>query len=451
MSEKRTICIMAAAGMLGSTFDEEAFYHALEANPAMIGCDSGTTDSGPYYLGAGVARMNRSAAKRDLTLMITEGIARSIPVLVGSAGTAGADANVDWMVDIVREIASEQKLRFKLAVIKTEIPQDMLMSYWEDGKILPLPGAEPLTREEISKVVRCVSAVGPEPFMQALREGAQVIIAGRTTDTSIFTAVPALAGLDNAFAWHAAKVLECGSLASVFEVKHGSMLAWIREDSASIAPGNPQMQASPVSVVSHTLYENADPFNLIEPGRKIHTKDAVYTAEDDRTVRITNTTMTRIPYTVKLEGVRFEGYRRVAICGVRDPLILKQFSAWIDDTIKQTKSKIARGMGLNDTDYRLRYMVFGDPEQVGDNALGLMFDVIAATPEQANGIISNVWHTALHVPIRDWQGAQSQTAFPFSPPTLETQNGGKTFSFCLNHVLSLDDPLETARISYHEL
>ena len=211
------------------------------------------------------------------------------------------------------------------------------------------------------------------------------------------------------------------------------------------------MQASPFSVVSHTLYENADPFNLIEPGRKIHTKDAVYTAEDDRTVRITNTTMTRIPYTVKLEGVRFEGYRRVAICGIRDPLILKQFSAWIDDTIKQTKSKIARGMGLNDTDYRLRYMVFGDPEQVGDNALGLMFDVIAATPEQANGIISNVWHTALHVPIREWQGAQSQTAFPFSPPTLETQNGGKTFSFCLNHVLSLDDPLETARISYHEL
>lgn len=446
--KKQELCIMASAGMLGSSFDEESFYRALDYNPAMIGCDSGTTDSGPYFLGAGLARMHRKAAKRDLRLMIIEGVKRGIPVLVGSAGTAGADPNVDWMVDIVSEIAQEEQLHFKLAEIKTELTQEQLLAYWEAGKIAPLGQATNLTKEEIYKVSRCVTAIGPEPYMEALENGAQVVIAGRSTDTSIFVAVPALNGLDNPFAWHAAKVLECGSLASVFEVRHGAMLAWIREDSCSIAPAHPEMQASPVSVVSHTLYENADPFVLMEPGRNIYTKNSEYTAEDDRTVRVTKTTMERRPYTVKLEGVRFEGYRRAAVCGIEDPLILKQFPEWIKDTIQQSKDKIKRGLGLDENDYRLRYLVYGDWENTNGKPLGVLFDVLAQTPDQADGIISNVWHTALHVPIRDWQGAQSQTAFPFSPPTLQTHQGGETYTFCLNHVLHLDNPLETARIRY---
>lgn len=79
--------------------------------------------------------------------------------------------------------------------------------------------------------------IGVEPFIKALEDGAQVVIAGRSTDTSIFAAVPTMYGLGNGFAWHAAKVLECGTLATVFEKYHGSMLAWIREDSASIERG----------------------------------------------------------------------------------------------------------------------------------------------------------------------------------------------------------------------
>ena len=451
MDSTKEIRIMAAAGMMGSSFDEESFYYALGQHPHMIGCDSGTTDSGPYYLGAGLPRMSRAATKRDLRLMIREGLKRNIPVLVGSAGTAGADPNVDWMVDIVHEISREEGLKFKLAVIKTELPKDQLMSYWEQGKIRPLQNAKDLSYEDIQDVHRCVAAIGPEPFMQALKDEAQVIIAGRSTDTSIYTAVPALHGLDNAFAWHAAKVLECGSLASVFETKHGSMLAWVHQEDAIVAPGHPGMQASPVSVVSHTLYENADPFLLIEPGRDILTKNAVYEAVDDRRVKITGSTMVKRPYTVKLEGVRFEGYRRVAICGIRDPLVLKQFPAWIADTLQQTQAKIKRGLGLDAGDYRLRHLVFGDPEHPGVNPLGLLFDVLAPTPETADSIITNVWHTALHVPIQEWQGAQSQTAFPFSPPTLQSQNRGETYSFCLNHVLELDDPMEIARIAYFDL
>lgn len=47
--EKRDeVCVLAAAGMLGSSFDKKSFYAALEKNPDVIGCDSGTSDSGPF-------------------------------------------------------------------------------------------------------------------------------------------------------------------------------------------------------------------------------------------------------------------------------------------------------------------------------------------------------------------------------------------------------------------
>ena len=121
---KDEVCVMAAAGMLGGSFDLTAFNTALQYNPDVIGCDSGTCDSGPFFLGAGVPRMSRKGVKRDLEVMIDAGLKRNIPVLVGSAGTAGADPNVDWMVEIVEEIAQEKGLHFKLAVIKTEITKE---------------------------------------------------------------------------------------------------------------------------------------------------------------------------------------------------------------------------------------------------------------------------------------------------------------------------------------
>ena len=448
---KKEVCILAAAGMLGASFDKVGFYHALEQNPDVIGCDSGTSDSGPFYPGAGKPRMNRRAAKRDLELMITEGVKRGIPVLIGSAGTAGADPNVDWLVEIAREIAAEQKLHFKLAEIKTELTHEQLQHYMEEGRLHPLEGAPEFTERNLDSLARCISVIGAEPFIKALEDGAQVVIAGRSTDTSIFAAVPTMHGLGNGFAWHAAKVLECGTLATVFEKYHGSMLAWVREDSASIEPGHPDMTASPVSIVSHTLYENTDPFRLPEPGIVLETEDASYEQETERRVKITGTKLTKAPYTVKLEGVKFEGYRRVAVAGVADPLILKQFDSWLQTCERDARNKIRAGMGLEPEEYRLRHLVYGNPNDPDTECVGIVFDIIARSPEEADGIISNVWHTALHVPIRDWEGAQSQAAFPFSPPTLMTQENGATYSFCLNHVIEVDDPLETCRFTYYDL
>lgn len=451
MKERKEVCVLAAAGMLGSSFDKEGFYHALEQNPDVIGCDSGTSDSGPYYPGAGKPRMNRKAAKRDLELMIEEGVKRGIPVLIGSAGTAGADPNVDWAVEIVREIAAEKQLHFKLAEVKTELTKEQLREYIKAGRFHPLEGAPDFTEKDLDTLARCISVTGAEPFIKAISEGAQVVICGRCTDTSIYAAVPMMYGLDNAFAWHAGKVLECGTLATAFEKRHGSMLAWIREDCAYMEPGDPEMSVSPISAAAHTLYENSDPFFLLEPGHRLNLENTVYEQVTDRRVKITGTQLEKVPYTIKLEGVRFEGYRRVAVAGVSDPLIHKQFDSWLQKCVEDAQTKIQRGMGLSPDDYRLRHIVYGNPKDPDTQWVGVVMDVVAKNQQDADGIISNVWHTMLHVPIQDWEGAQSQAAFPFSPPDLQTQDGGATYSFCLNHVIDVDDPLETCRIRYYDL
>ena len=453
MEEKKReqVTVLAVAGMLGSSFDETGFREALMQNPDMIGCDSGTCDSGPFYAGAGVPRMSRKAVKRDLTLMIRAGLERGIPVIVGSAGPAGADPNVDWMIGIVKEIAKENDFHFRLGEIKTEITKEQLKQYMEEGRFHALEGAPDFSEKDMDTLTRCISVIGAEPYNAALDGGAQVIIAGRSTDTAIYACVPIRYGFDNAFAWHAAKTIECGTLATVFEKKHGAMLASVRKDSASIWPGHPDMAASPVSVVSHTLYENANPYILTEPGGILHTKDSVYTAENERVTRITGSTMEKKPYTVKLEGVKFEGYRRVALAGVSDPLILKQLYSWLETVVEHSRAKIRRGLGLAPDEYRLRYVVYGNPDDPCTERVGVMFDIIARNEEDAGSIITNVWHTMLHVPIPEWEGGQSQTAFPFSPPDLQTQEGGKTYSICLNHVVEVQDPLETCRIRYYDL
>lgn len=443
--------IMAAAGMLGSAFNETAFEHALEYNPDMIGCDSGTCDSGPFFLGAGVPRMSRKGVKRDLEKMIEAGLQRNIPVLVGSAGTAGADPNVDWMAAIVREIALEKKWHFKLAVIKCEITPEKLREYMKAGKFHALPGAPNFTEDNLEELHRCVTVLGAEPFVEALRQGAQVIIAGRTTDTSIYTALPIFYGMDNGYAWHAAKILECGSLASVSDKHHGAMFAWVRRDSASIEPGHPENTVSPNSIVSHLLYENDNPYVLTEPGHRIYTKDSEYAYDTDRRVRITHTEMQRTPYTLKLEGVKFEGYRRVAIGSTADPLILRQFDSFLSNVKRYAQILVERNLGLKPTEYRFRVVPYGNPSDKNTERVALLFDIIAKTPTDADAIIASIWHTALHVPIPDYIGAQSQMSYPFSPPSLQTLNGGETYSFCLNHVIDVDDPLETARFNYENL
>ena len=65
---------VAATGNLSSGFREESLRRAVGAGADFIGCDAGSTDSGPYYLGSGHARGPREGVKRNTEHILREHI-----------------------------------------------------------------------------------------------------------------------------------------------------------------------------------------------------------------------------------------------------------------------------------------------------------------------------------------------------------------------------------------
>ena len=74
--------ILSPTAILGYGFPEESFRRGMAEKPDLIAVDGGSTDPGPYYLGAGKAFTDRTGVKRDLRYMIKAGVEAGIPVVV---------------------------------------------------------------------------------------------------------------------------------------------------------------------------------------------------------------------------------------------------------------------------------------------------------------------------------------------------------------------------------
>src|SRR3979411_2276862 len=110
MTAASDVRVFFPTGMLGSGFPAETVTRAMELGATAIAVDAGSTDSGPYYLGAAVAKSARAAVKRDLRLPLRASCRARIPLIVGSCGTSGTDAGVDWTAEIIEEVAVTDQL-----------------------------------------------------------------------------------------------------------------------------------------------------------------------------------------------------------------------------------------------------------------------------------------------------------------------------------------------------
>jgi len=455
MEELRYI---APTGMIGSGFVESSFWAGIERHPAFISSDGGSTDDGPSQLGAGTPMFAREACKRDLRIMLQGARAEKIPLLVGSAGGAGADAHLAWTWDIVEEIAREEGLHFKAALISAEPDRDYLVGRFRAGRIRPLDPAPPISEEVLRETDHIVGMMGIEPFLAALDGGADVVIAGRSSDTSMFTALPVRYGFPTGLALHAAKILECGAAAVTHRFTPDGMLCTMRHDSFIIEPLNPKMRCTPVSVAAHTLYENADPYLLYEPGGVLDTSNARYEAVDDRTVRVSGSEFRELPYTVKLEGARLAGYQSLVLGGVRDPVILEQLDDWLGSMRRRITDRIDSIFGPDMTGrYTMVWRVYGRDGVMGDrepfrdrvgHEVALLIAITAETQEVAHTMAASAGHIALHHPVPQWQGLISALAFPVAPHVIDL---GPVYRFTLNHVVEIEDPLEMFPITYREV
>ena len=445
------IRILAPNGVLGSGFNERSFASGMERKPHFIGVDAGSTDGGPAALGSGKPTFSRLAVKRDLQIILLAARKVNIPLLIGSCGTAGGLPHVEYFAQVVREIAQEQDLTFRLATVAAEPDREYLVRKYEAGEVVPLHPAPSVNSDVFRNTTRIVGMMGAEPFVAALEQGADVILAGRSSDTSIFAAIPVHEGFPAGLCWHAAKILECGAAAATHRKSPDSILGIIRRDHFIIEPLDPDLRCTPQSVAAHSLYENADPYLLTEPGGVVDLRDAVYEENDNRTVRVSGSVFRKADtYTVKLEGADLIGYQTIVIGSVRDPLIIGQ----LDDWLCRLRGKVAERVAdvyrdqLTPDDYVLTIHVYGRNGTMGalepdldtpPHEVCLLIMATAQTQEMATAIASMTRHQALHLPIPEWSGLITGLACPLSPAHLER---GPVYRFNLNHVVQVDDPLE---------
>jgi hypothetical protein len=452
------IRILSATGILGSGFKEETLERAMAREPHFIGADSGSTDPGPHYLGSGDTLFSDSAYKRDLRLMLLAGRAAKVPVIVGSACTSGSDPQLERLVGIARDIAREEKLTFKLAAIHSEQDKGYLKRKLRDGKVKPLANAPELNDAVIERSAHIVGMAGIEPFVEALENGADVIIAGRSSDTSIFSAMPVMRGLNPATVWHAAKILECGAACVVQRKYPDCNFAIVRDDHFIVEPPNPEYRCDPDSVASHNLYENSTPYELVEPSGVLDTYCAKYEAVSDRAVKVSGSTFRPAErYTIKLEGAELAGYQAIIVGSVRDPIILRQLDSWLSGLVKAARDRIAAvfGPGIEDK-YHFDVRVFGrnatmgvlEPETAIGHEVGLLFQVTAQTQALATSLMKSVGHIAVHYPVPEWTGLITSIAYPYSPAEIAR---GPSYRFNMNHVVEPDTPLEMFRIEYEKV
>jgi len=454
------IRVLSATGMLGSGFMESSFERGVSLKPHVIGCDAGSTDAGPAFLGAGTPYFSNEATKRDLRLMLKARDKLDVPLIIGSCGFAGGDAGVDWTRDIVLEIARENGYKFRLALIRSEQDKGYLKQRYREGRILPLKPAPPISEEIIDRSAHIVGVMGHEPITAAVEGGAQVVLAGRATDTSLFAAVPLMRGAGAGPAWHAAKTLECGAAATVQRKRPDSIFAWVRDDHFDVEPLDMDNRCTPQSVASHTLYENADPFLITEPGGTIDSYGARYEALNDRAVRVYGSAFrTADRVTIKLEGAEFAGYQSVIIAGVREPFIIRQLDSWLAAMQAKFAERVKELFDgrVGPGDYTIRVRVYGRDGVMGKlepraneigHEVGLLFTITSAHEATSGAIAKSFSHFALHFPIPEWRGLISGLAFPLAPAELDK---GPVYRFNLNHIVVPDDPLEMFRTEYLEV
>jgi hypothetical protein len=197
--------LVSATGMLGSGYRAESLDKAIALGARMIGCDAGSTDPGPGPLATGACMFAKAAVKRDTEIMLTRAVEARIPLVIGSSGTGGGDQGLAWMLAIVREIARERDLHFRLAAIHSELAKDTVREHLRRGRARALPPSPPLAESDIDDALHIVAMMGVEPIQEAVGAGAQIVVAGRSSDTSIFAALPLLEGYAPAVVWHMAK------------------------------------------------------------------------------------------------------------------------------------------------------------------------------------------------------------------------------------------------------
>ncbi len=435
---------LSICGMLGYGYPTESLVRGLSKKPDFVAVDSGSTDPGPFYLGSGEGFVKELQIRRDLEPLLQATVERNIPLIIGSAGGSGARPHVDSFLNILTDIAKRHDLHFKLAVIYADLDRNLIRRAWKEGNISPCGPVPELNCETIDKCCNPVGQMGTEPIIEALREGADVIIVGRCCDTAIFAAYPILRGFDPGLAMHCAKIAECGALCARPAGANDALYCELHHDHFTVEPVNSERKCTPESVAGHSLYEQPNPECFYEPEGKIDMTNSTFEQVSERAVKVSGTRLCQsAKTTLKIEAAELKGFRSITLAGIRDPLLIQNFDLLCSEVRKHVQNNVETI--INERDYQLIFRCYGinaatwSKEALPDplpREIGLVIEVIAPTQEMAANIVSLARSTALHQAFPGRKTTAGNLAFPFSPSDFK---GGPVYEFSLYHLMEVEN------------
>jgi hypothetical protein len=447
-----TTKILIPSGALGLGYDRDALMRGIELKPDLIAIDGGSTDSGPHYLGTGTSKYSRSSIKSEWRELMQARAMANVPLVIGTAGTCGADDAVDWLLDITREIATETDQNVAVAVLKSGQPADRVINALDQGRIAPLEPVIDIDHSVLQSCTNIVALAGAEQIQAALNTGADIVIAGRATDAATIAALPLARGCHAGGTWHGAKIGECGALATT-NPSSGTIMITFDADGFTVEPMGQNARATPYTVSAHMLYENSNPLQLYEPGGHLDVTGATYTALDDRRVRVTGSTW--VPsdtYTVKLEGARCGGYQCVSLALIREARYVQNIETWTNAVEQNCRQKAQERI---EGDFTLELRIIGLSATLGaqdvNAQIGTEVGVLGIVTAPSEIVVKEVAKMLnpylLHMPLTDDEEMPT-FAFPFSPNEM---NRGEIYEFCLNHVMELDDPMQAFSLTVEQV
>ncbi|MCM3694274.1 acyclic terpene utilization AtuA family protein [Neobacillus niacini] len=443
---KKQLRILCPNGHLGfAPTKEESFYLGAATKPDYYCCDSGSDDIGASALGANRSVSMYSWQKHDLELMLLAAREQGVPMLIGSAGDTGANSRVDMYVQIIKDLAKEHSLPpFKLAYFYSEVDKKYLKDKLANEVIIEgLDARAPLEVEEIERTERIVAVAGIHPFVKALDMGADVVIGGRSSDCAIFAAPAIREGFPEEHAYYMGKVLECASFCAEPYGAKESIIGTITHDDVKVTAMHPEQSCTIASVAGHAMYERSNPYYEYFAGGMLDMTNCHYEQYDAKTTRITGQKYVPVDgdVKVKLEGSAKVGEKYIGIAGVRDPYTIQN----IDQVLNFAREQVAKEFeGKN---YHLNFRTFGkdgvmgalEPvKEIKSHELGIVVEGVADEKEIAEALTLFATRQIFYARLPEVKGTAGTAAYLID----DVIYAGATYSWSMNHVVPVKDPLE---------
>jgi hypothetical protein len=432
----------------------EAVRSGIDQGADIISCQGNGMDMGPFYLGAGDA--GAPPVKQNFEAAILGAKAGKIPFVFSLGGRAGADAQLEIYLRVIDEVARDNGITIRAAVISGEVDKEYLKRKLESGvkmpRLFPTPRlSEFLTERDVDEAHAIQAQMGPEPIMHALQlfEEGKIdgVFTGRALDSGVQMAYPLLRGYPVAAAAHMAKIIECGTMCCEPSNPFSAVMAELKDGSITVWPTLPQYRCTVKSVAGHAVYERENPYEEKNPGGVLDVSEAGYDQVDDRTVSAHGATWQATPYTVKLEGVKSIGYETAFIAIANDPTLISEINAFVDRAVATTSKAVPEAGVASAGSFQIAAHVIGEGAlpsgpsamPIPPSEVAILVRAVAPTQEASTYIATTM---RIRLQMGDFPGRTTTAgnlAFPL-PKTFLDQ--GETHVFNVWHLLPLTDPSE---------